>query len=357
MLVPLFAGLQYLVADSAPRVEVRLVSQAAPPADPGRAPVERIVERIVYVPVARSETAQLSDTSIGVPATQRVVEAQSAPPLSGKDSVASVSPSGAAQEPPSEAAQEPPSEELAAPDRARPADPADAPTPHMGVLAVVTPVTVPVVVAAAPVVRTAPVVVAAPVVRSAPRQIEVPVEEPVAEDEVADAPIEPEPVADEPEPAVDAGQEVAQVQMIDTTIEADQSARVISYRIPVRPGTATELGDGSTPVQDEPVVDAASDDAQPADAGDYSDEAVAEDAPAEAPVPLARTLDDSSADEGGDAVAEVQVIDTTLNPGQSAQVVVYRVAVPAETSAGQDEDQPVDADDGDATDDGDAAAQ
>ena len=52
LLVPIFAGLQYIVREGVPRVEVRLVAQDAQTT----VPVERVVERVVYVPVG-AETA------------------------------------------------------------------------------------------------------------------------------------------------------------------------------------------------------------------------------------------------------------------------------------------------------------
>jgi hypothetical protein len=64
LLVPLFVGLQGLVREGVPRVEIRFVSQdvPVPVSVPVEVPVERVVERIVYVPVDRSapgvETSQ-----------------------------------------------------------------------------------------------------------------------------------------------------------------------------------------------------------------------------------------------------------------------------------------------------------
>jgi hypothetical protein len=59
LLVPLFAGLQYVVREAVPRVEIRLVSRDVPAAVPVLVPVEvpvdRVVERIVYVPVDRPD--------------------------------------------------------------------------------------------------------------------------------------------------------------------------------------------------------------------------------------------------------------------------------------------------------------
>ncbi len=53
LLVPLFAGLQFLVREAVPRIEIRFVSQDVPVNVPVVVPVERVVERIVYVEVER----------------------------------------------------------------------------------------------------------------------------------------------------------------------------------------------------------------------------------------------------------------------------------------------------------------
>ena len=55
LLVPLFLGLQYVVREGVPRVEVRLVSQDVQTTVPVEVPVERVVERVVYVPVERRD--------------------------------------------------------------------------------------------------------------------------------------------------------------------------------------------------------------------------------------------------------------------------------------------------------------
>src|SRR3954470_7246091 len=47
LLIPLFAGLQQLVFDAAPRIEQQFISEDPPTP----VPVERTVERIIYVPV------------------------------------------------------------------------------------------------------------------------------------------------------------------------------------------------------------------------------------------------------------------------------------------------------------------
>ena len=51
LLVPVFAGLQTIVHEGVPRVEIRVVSQDAPAPAVVTVPVDRVVERIVYVPV------------------------------------------------------------------------------------------------------------------------------------------------------------------------------------------------------------------------------------------------------------------------------------------------------------------
>ena len=55
--MPLFAGLQLIVHEGIPRVEVRLVAQDVQTTVPVEVPVERVVERVVYVPVERVDTA------------------------------------------------------------------------------------------------------------------------------------------------------------------------------------------------------------------------------------------------------------------------------------------------------------
>lgn len=51
LLLPLFAGLEHLVQDGVPRVEIRFVSEDVPVVVPVERIVERVVERVVYVPV------------------------------------------------------------------------------------------------------------------------------------------------------------------------------------------------------------------------------------------------------------------------------------------------------------------
>jgi len=265
LMVPLFAGLQYLAIESAPRVEVRVVAQEPTGIDSVQAPPERVVERVVYVPVTRSETAQLSDTGPALPVAERRAQASGGPTLGGLDSAGA---------PRVEAAPEQMAVAQALPDSESAADPAEAPTPHMGLLAVATPVSVPV---PAP----APVIAAAPVSRAVAPQ---PVLEPVDDDDtVADADVpddeaDGEAVADEPADSDGDQQEVAQIQFIDTTIEADQSTRVVSYKIPVRPeAVAVPPAGGDAPSDNDPAVadapgEPAADDADVADAADANED-------------------------------------------------------------------------------------
>lgn len=70
-LVPLFAGLQYIVREAVPRVEIRLVSQdvqaSVPVLVPVEVPVDRIVERIVYVQVDRADAVPQRNAPAGLP--------------------------------------------------------------------------------------------------------------------------------------------------------------------------------------------------------------------------------------------------------------------------------------------------
>jgi hypothetical protein len=56
LLIPLFAGLQRLVTDAVPQIEVQFISDDRPTP----VPVERTVERIIYVPVPADETPEPS---------------------------------------------------------------------------------------------------------------------------------------------------------------------------------------------------------------------------------------------------------------------------------------------------------
>lgn len=71
LLLPLFAGLQYLVQEGVPRVEIRFVSEDVPVVVPVERVVDRVVERVVYVPEApeSDEDAAATEPMIEVTAT------------------------------------------------------------------------------------------------------------------------------------------------------------------------------------------------------------------------------------------------------------------------------------------------
>lgn len=286
-LVPLFGGLHYLADESAPRVEVRLVAPATASNEVTQAPVERVVERIVYVPVERSETTPLNATQTRIAATgRRRAETTNSTALGGLDTTNTV----VAQAVTTEPVDAPVVAEATAED-----EPADAPTEHMGLLAIATP-------APAPVVRSAPVVARA----VAPP----PIAEPADDEEVAEAETPGDEnagdaVADAPGDTGDEPAEVAQIQVIDTTIEPDQSTRVVLYRVPVQTAPeATPANDSPAKVDDEaasaPPEDAPSVADTPDEAPtDGSDEAVAEPTDVDAKVvsPNAPAADDQVADK------------------------------------------------------------
>lgn len=72
LLVPVFAGLQTLLEESVPRVEIRIVPRDVPvevPVQvPVEVPVERVVERVIYVPVPADATSLPAPES-GLPVT------------------------------------------------------------------------------------------------------------------------------------------------------------------------------------------------------------------------------------------------------------------------------------------------
>jgi hypothetical protein len=76
LLVPLFGGLQALLEEGVPRVEIRIVPRDVPvtiPVEvPVEVPVERVVERVVYVPVAADQVG-------AAPATEMAPSVASSP--------------------------------------------------------------------------------------------------------------------------------------------------------------------------------------------------------------------------------------------------------------------------------------
>ena len=147
LLVPLFAGLQYVVREGVPRVEVRLVAQDAQT----NVPVERVVERVVYVPVMR-QASQPSDNGF----EPVRVSLPSAPSADAAPLVDRESRDMPGQIPPAEVAEGEPEEP--APDVVAVTEPATDVAPLTGTVArVPAPV-----VAQAPARRAVPVIVAAP---------------------------------------------------------------------------------------------------------------------------------------------------------------------------------------------------
>jgi len=227
LLAPLFWGLQLMVREQAPRVEVRLVypeSSVAMVAAPAQA--ERVVERIVYVPVAPSDPAPSAAEAAGVAQPPEVASVASAAGQPGDTrSVAA-----GVQEDASAAA----------------ADEGGSPAEPPGLTGIVTlaPVPAPVQVNAGP---SAPVIAAAaPPARVAVASVVVLAPADDTDDaEDADGPIEAVEVQDDsmatfdevaeaaPAPGADDG-ERRFVQMVETTIEADQSTHVAYYLVPAR---------------------------------------------------------------------------------------------------------------------------
>lgn len=237
LLAPLFLGLQYLVQESVPQIEVRFITPDAQAA--AQPPAERVVERVVYVPVEKVEPAPLRDPASGP--LQTIARSSEPVKLTGMDSTAAVAAAPAQAAPLQEGPEQPAAEPVA---DAVASDPVsgEEPTVHMGVVSVVTPV-----VAAAPPARA---VVAqsryvAPVVVAAPIDEEEPVA--VAEEAVAEEPAEAAPVVAEAEPMVPTEQ-VAEIKVLETMLDGSQTTRVVSYRVPVhRPAPAQQA-------QPEPAV-------------------------------------------------------------------------------------------------------
>jgi hypothetical protein len=272
VLVPLFLGLQHLVQESVPQIEVRFIAPDAQTAGSAPASSDRVVERVVYVPVEKTETAPMTAPS-AVSSSAAVAQttgrsADSPRQTSGLDSVGGPVMQAAQKEPPADAA----IVELAHADT-----PAEEPPAHIGVVAEVTPVEAPIV-AAAPSTRAvaaAPRIVTAPVVAAPPDPVDA--DEAIAEAEQempAEAIAEDEPEMVAEEEAATPVEQVAEIQVIETMVDGSQpSTRVVSYRIPVEPAPesapaeAVEDESASPPAADEAVVEG--DEAmQPGDAAD-----------------------------------------------------------------------------------------
>lgn len=229
LLVPLFAGLQYVVREGVPRVEVRLVAQDVQTTVPVEVPVERVVERVIYVPVGGQAA---------VPPTESVQPVRASLPSSGEAAggpdvpFGGVSPTDA----PSRAA-EPPAPTVIA-------EPLSETPPLTGTVALAPPAP-----AVAPVMSArqgpAPRIVTVPVeevVEEAPEEIGV------AESGASAMPSDQEPVVAEAE----ATEEVAVVQFVSEqpVVREDGGASIsmLRHELYVRQPK-------SVPVQAEPVAE------------------------------------------------------------------------------------------------------
>jgi hypothetical protein len=189
LLVPLFAGLQFIVREGVPRVEVRLVAQDVETTAPVEVQVDHVVERVVYVPVERSD--MLPPDNEFEPARGSM---QAAPSVNGEPDVE------AGDAPPAEVADREPLGP--APGVVVVAEPASDLPPLTGTVALAPPIAAPV---AAP--RVAPViaVVAAPpedVEMLADAEVDEPMGEASDDQAVAEAPEEGVMTEDGPRVAV-----------------------------------------------------------------------------------------------------------------------------------------------------------
>jgi hypothetical protein len=331
LLVPLFMGLQYLVQESVPQIEVRFIAPDAQSA--AQPPAERVVERVVYVPIEKAEPAPLRQpgTSLSQMAGRNAEQVK----VTGMDSAVAVAPPVQAG-PLQAGVEQPPAASIAE----EVAEPAEELQLHMGVVAMVTPVAAPVVAAAPPGRAVAPArIVTAPVVAEPAPAEEDEAVEAVAEEALPEGPAEAEPVVAEATAPVE---QVAEIQVVETIIgSAEPRTRVVSYKVPVHepaeaapsepeqaaaPEAAEEPAgvdepaateDESAAVEDEPV--GAADEPEAAD-----DEAVAANDAAEAPawdadedVMKAEDPADFEAEDvepAADEVAEAE----TFDPGEAA---------------------------------------
>jgi hypothetical protein len=297
LLAPLFWGLQLMVREQAPRVEVRLVypeSSLEMVAAPAQA--ERVVERIVYVPVASSDRAPSAAEATG--AARQPEVASVAPAAAQPGDAASVA-----------AGVQDDASAVAADAGGSPAEP-----PGLTGLVTLAPVPAPVQVNAAP---PAPVVAAAaPPARASEAPIVAVA--PADDTEDGDAPVE---AVEEQDDSMATFDEVAEaapapedddgerrfVQVIETTIEADQSTHVAYYLVPARRAEA-EVSDVESPqvfldADDDRVADAADEVEAGNDEVAASDEVVESDEVAESDDVVMYAGDDGAAGEADEPEA------------------------------------------------------
>jgi hypothetical protein len=200
-------------------------------------------------------------------------------------------------------------------------EPPDAPAEHMGLLAIATPVPVPVV-------RSAPVVARVP----QPGPVAEPSDdEEVAEAETTDDATAGDEVAEAPADAESEHVEVAQIQVIDTTIEADQSTRVVLYRVPVPTTPEASPATDTPPAVEEPVAE----------------EPVADTPPVAEELDAAPTGDADDADGGPTDVDAKVVPPVSQDELGEAPADTATADVPGDDESGHDEAAVPPADDGD----------
>jgi hypothetical protein len=203
LMIPLFSGLQYIVREGVPRVEVRLVAQDVPTTVAIEVPVERVVERVVYVPVDR--TSMVATTGAMEPAR----DVDLAPVKDEPTAIAEVPTEASTAEP-----------EAVAEGTAPSAPVAEAPTETPEILGVIAYAPPP----PAPIVRAAPYV-ARPVVVAVPEAAET---EEIAAEAETDAAV-----------VADAEDDQADAEAVADVPETDPGARVamvVSAR-PLGPGS------------------------------------------------------------------------------------------------------------------------
>jgi hypothetical protein len=134
LLVPLFGGLHYLVQEAAPRPATTVAREAEAATSVEVVPVDRVVERVVFVPVARMDDAAHAEADTAPAAvaatSQPITVVASAPEPAGAGSPSGTVVAAAETDPAVDPAQQ--NGSPAAPAEAQPSTP-----PLMGIVAVV----------------------------------------------------------------------------------------------------------------------------------------------------------------------------------------------------------------------------
>jgi hypothetical protein len=321
LLVPLFVGLQYVVREGVPRVEVRLVAQDIQTTVPVEVPVERVVERVVYVPVDRQvanlATEGTESTQTSLPS---VIEAEDQPD-------AQVGSGPAAEEA---------SRDADVPAPAAVAEPSSTTPPLTGTVALAPPAPAPVIAAPVVAARAAPVYV--------PPAAEVFAEEAEADEMVAEA--------EAPEGTPEDGQEIAEAEA-ETTEEVavlqfvseapmareDDGASIamLRHELSVRERKPAPVEEAAV---EEPAPMATADETEPAD-----DDGIAGEPEASEPVDDGETVSEAAPISSEELLAQApsirtEVLDQGANNEQSLGVLegqlVARPAGPAPAAENED---------------------